>query len=88
MQQRGWGCIREDDVKLTLNIEGTEPQELYRLTSDPYEQNNLVADPDEEETIQRLQSAYREWLRDSRTRIGDTEEAATISPALRDWKGD
>jgi arylsulfatase A-like enzyme len=88
MQLKEWGCIREGDVKLTMDIEGMQPRELYRLTDDPYEENNLVGDPAESKTIQPLQAAYREWLADTRTRIGDVDEAATISPALLDWKGD
>ena len=88
MQLKDWGCIREGDIKLTMDIEGKEPRELYRIESDPYEQKNLVNDPGKSETIARLQAAYREWLEDSRTRIGDAGEAGEISPALRDWKGD
>ena len=88
MQQKGWGCIREDDAKLTLDSEGNEAREFYRLKGDPFEQKNLVSEAGEQETIGRLQSAYRAWLLDSRTRIGDVEEASTISPALKDWKGD
>lgn len=88
MQLKDWGCIREGDVKLTLDIEGNEPRVLYRLTDDPYERDNLVGNPGEKALIKKLQTAYKEWLADTRTRIGDAEEAATMSPALLDWKGD
>jgi hypothetical protein len=88
MQLKDWGCIRKNDVKLTLDIEGNEPRELYRIGDDPYEEKNLVNDAGETETIRKLKKAYQEWLRDTRTRIGDVNEAAEISPALKDWKGD
>ncbi len=88
MQLDDWGCIREGDAKLTLDIEGNEPSELYRLKDDPYEQKNLVNDAAERATIEKLKKVYQEWLQDTRTRIGDAGEAGTISPALRDWKGD
>jgi len=88
MQLGDWACIREGDAKLTLDIEGNEARELYRLTSDPYEQKNLVGEAGEASTIKELQDVYRAWLKDTRTRAGDVEEAATISPALRNWTGD
>jgi arylsulfatase A-like enzyme len=88
MQLNDWACIREDDVKLTLDREGNEVRELYRIDDDPFEQKNLIGEDSERPTIQTLQSAYQEWLKDTRTRIGDVEEAARMSPALRDWTGD
>ena len=82
MQLDRWSCIRVGDAKLTLDPEGLEPRELYRLTDDPFEEHDLVADAAERDTVERLQAAYVDWLADARTRLGDPEEAARPSPAL------
>jgi arylsulfatase A-like enzyme len=80
MQLADWACIREGDSKLTMDLEGTRVRSLYRLGDDPLEQQNRIADPAEREAIDRLRAAYREWLRDVRTRVGNPAEAAAPSP--------
>ena len=62
MQLRDWACIRHGSAKLTLGMDGTEPRELYRLDSDPFEEENLVNHQDERSTVKRLQQAYSAWL--------------------------
>ena len=69
MQLRDWSCIRMGDSKLTIDPDGTEVRELYRLSTDPFEETNLVADQGEKETVDELQATYREWLRSVRSRI-------------------
>jgi arylsulfatase A-like enzyme len=83
MQLEDWSCIRSGDAKLTLDPEGMEPRELYRLGDDPFEQANLVADPNERDTVRQLRSAYAAWLQDVHSRVGDTAEASAPSPGLR-----
>ena len=66
MQLRDWSCIRSGDCKLTLDPEGAEPKELYRLSSDPFEQRNLVGDEREQGTVDALRTTYLNWLREVR----------------------
>jgi len=68
MQLRDWSCIRAGDCKLTVDPEGTEAREFYRLSDDPFEERNLVSEPAEKGAVADLQAAYREWLRDARIR--------------------
>jgi arylsulfatase A-like enzyme len=53
-----WACIRRDDVKLTLSLDGKDAKELYRLDSDPFEQENLIGREQEGSTIETLRTAY------------------------------
>jgi arylsulfatase A-like enzyme len=82
MQADKWVSIRSGDVKLILAPDAGVPTGMYRLGADPFEQRNLVADPAEGGERSRLRGLCREWLRDVRTRLGDVEEAARISPGL------
>ncbi|MBS3761781.1 MAG: sulfatase [Planctomycetes bacterium] len=88
MQFEGWSCIRCGDDKLTLDPEGTIPRELYRLSDAPFEQTNLVAEAEEQRTVEELQEAYLSWLEDARTRVGNVAEASMVSPALRESDAD
>ncbi len=76
MQCGDWACIREGECKLTTDTEGVEAREFYRLEADPFEQRNLVDAPGERATVDRLRSAYREWLADARRRAVDPADDA------------
>ncbi len=58
MQFSTWACIRCNDVKLTLSLDGKEAKELYRLDSDPFEQDNLIEREQEGKTIEMLRNEY------------------------------
>lgn len=82
MQCHDWAMIRRGDAKLTLGIDGTGPQALYRLDTDPYEERNLVESAEHRQAVAELQSAYVAWLRDAETRNGDIAAASETSPGL------
>ncbi|MEX0325047.1 MAG: sulfatase/phosphatase domain-containing protein, partial [Puniceicoccaceae bacterium] len=48
---------RENEWKLIMEIDG-RPRELYNLTGDPFEQNNLIAHPDQRERIGRMHKDF------------------------------
>ncbi|MBN2711307.1 MAG: sulfatase [Planctomycetes bacterium] len=68
MQLTDWSCIVRGDDKLTLDPEGEQAKSFFRLSSDPYEESNLVGNPDESGTIGELTALYRQWLADAKSR--------------------
>ncbi|MFW5858346.1 MAG: sulfatase [Planctomycetota bacterium] len=76
MQLASWACIRRGDEKLTLSLDGSETNALFRLSADPYETDNRVDDPAEEATVHALAEAYRHFLQKLRERDGTPAGAA------------
>ncbi|HMG91261.1 MAG TPA: sulfatase/phosphatase domain-containing protein, partial [Chryseolinea sp.] len=63
----------------------TKPgEELYDLTNDPYELNNLAADPKQQTTLNRFRKEMDRWLKEVKD-LGAVEENQLISSM---WHGD
>jgi N-sulfoglucosamine sulfohydrolase len=62
----------------------TRPEEeLYDLTADPYELNNLAGDPQQAETLARLRGELEHWLVESDDQGRFPEDPAVIEAAER-----
>jgi N-sulfoglucosamine sulfohydrolase len=59
------------------------PEELYDTQSDPWEINNLAADPAHRATLDRLRAAMDDW----RATYGDMGEMSEIEMVERMWPG-
>jgi hypothetical protein len=66
-----------------LWFEPRPAEALYDLAGDPWEINNLAADPDHLGTLTRLRMAYAEW----RLRIPDLADEDEAALAERYWPG-
>jgi N-sulfoglucosamine sulfohydrolase len=60
------------------------PEELYDLTNDPYEFNNLAADPKQQTTLNRFRKEMDRWLKEVND-LGAIEEKQMIASM---WHGD
>jgi arylsulfatase A-like enzyme len=67
-----------------VDIAGTE--ELYDLTNDPREVQNLKNEPDKKQTLDRCRLALAEFLRDNRVRSGAAADyQQQLMKLLGDW---
>ena len=60
------------------------PEELYDLANDPFELNNLAANPKQEKTLNRFRKEMDRWLNDVKD-LGAVEEKQMIASM---WHGD
>jgi len=60
----GLSTVVTDDYKLTVRIDGHSPQELFDLAKDPDELNNVVDDPEYDDTVRSLVAEHLDPLRD------------------------
>lgn len=68
-------CILTREYKLTADLEAAKSLALYHLSMDPYEQNNLVSEPEYADKAHELLGQLADWRKDILTRQGDTEMA-------------
>jgi len=64
-----WRAFRTERYKYTVKgdrVQGAEPWQLFDLREDPYEQHNLIGDPDHEDVALELHGELRTALVDSR----------------------
>lgn len=59
-------------------------EELYDLSQDPYETNNLAADSSHSETLREMQTTLNKWLRDSKDK-GLGKDSPAIVKHFRDY---
>jgi arylsulfatase A-like enzyme len=59
------------------------PEELYDLQADPFELNNLAADPRHRATLDRLRAVFAAWLADTRDESAAPEEQAELDAQLK-----
>jgi arylsulfatase A-like enzyme len=57
-RNQGKRVIREGDMKLIINYEGTVAEQLYDLAADPFEATNLLAEPGHQAEANRL---FKRW---------------------------
>lgn len=60
-EMQPWCMVREGAFKLVVQKEGFEPTHLFDLERDPYEMNNLLADPNHAAERARLHGVLRNW---------------------------
>ena len=74
-----------DDVQRRWLADSRPAEELYDLESDPHEVENVAADPEYADVLERLRDALDEW----RVRTGDLHAAAEDESRMRDrvWPG-
>lgn len=58
------------------------PEELYDLQADPFELNNLAADPRHRATLDRLRAVLAAWLKDTRDESAAPEDPADLGAQL------
>jgi arylsulfatase A-like enzyme len=75
-------CTVRGSHKLVTDRDARQATALYDLAADPYEQENLVRDAEQQGIVQELQHELRAWLEDVQSRTGDVREASLPSPAL------
>ncbi len=67
-----------------LLLQASRPaEELYDCEADPYELNNLAADPAQEGTLERLRTALDDW----RARVGDLGDVPEERMVEQMWPG-
>jgi arylsulfatase A-like enzyme len=64
---KNWCMVRKGSKKLTLNYSTNEPTMFFDVTSDPYEQKNLVTKVMEEAESKEMLVALLKWKEDCRT---------------------
>jgi N-sulfoglucosamine sulfohydrolase len=65
-------------------------EELYDLSSDPYEIHNLANDPAHRETLTRLRGVLENWIRDTGDQGAEFEPSELVAPFIKemhDWFG-
>jgi N-sulfoglucosamine sulfohydrolase len=77
-----WNLLKElyvaeelEDAQAFLCQPTMPPEELYDLSSDPFEVNNLADSPWHEEVLDRLRAALNQWIADSH------DQGAMLEPA-------
>jgi arylsulfatase A-like enzyme len=64
--------IREGDWKYVFYASGTD--ELYNLRADPWENTNLIDDPDHAKELKKLQQSLYQWMEETKDQIrGDLQ---------------
>jgi len=62
LRMRDEGLLNEDQMYWFR--ETKEPEELYDITSDPHELNNLAGDTEYKEELERLRKVHEQWMED------------------------
>ncbi len=67
IRQMGYQAIRNDRWKLIHYTDLTDMDELYDLQSDPYEMQNLIADPGSQDMLDTLRIRLKQLVNDFRS---------------------
>jgi uncharacterized sulfatase len=75
------GKLNADQAKFMAS--SRPPEELYDLQNDPYELHNLVSDPAQHATLERLRKQLGAWIADTHDQGATPEDPATVAQELK-----